>query len=201
MLCRAVSCYAVTDVCVLSCRHVVNASGLSWNAGDMDFTGGQMVLTLKLISMAVCFQDAHSKGKEDGKEVRQQLQLCSCIVVQFVVLSMMGPGCKSEALSRGLGAGLSEVAYMRTRGPGQGCGSKSSTCHAAVAQTAQVSDTLHADYCCTQPLRIKMHITPVSGLCMPCLPQEDCSRVTGPAKKNNTAVPVSLNPVCRVHSL
>lgn len=32
----------------------------------MDFTGGQMVLTLKLISMAVCFQDAHSK---DPKEV------------------------------------------------------------------------------------------------------------------------------------
>jgi len=46
--------------------HVVNASGLSWNAGDMDFTGGQMVLTLKLISMAVCFQDAHSKDKEVG---------------------------------------------------------------------------------------------------------------------------------------
>ena len=45
-------------------RHVLNASGLSWNAGDMDFTGGQMVLTLKLISMAVCFQDAHSKEGE-----------------------------------------------------------------------------------------------------------------------------------------
>jgi hypothetical protein len=51
-------------VAALSCRHVVNASGLSWNAGDMDFTGGQMVLTLKLISMAVSFQDAHSKQKE-----------------------------------------------------------------------------------------------------------------------------------------
>lgn len=50
--------------CALFCRHVVNASGLSWNAGDMDFTGGQMVLTLKLIGMAVSFQDAHSKQKE-----------------------------------------------------------------------------------------------------------------------------------------
>ena len=48
-------------------RHVLNASGLSWNAGDMDFTGGQMVLTLKLISMAVCFQDAHSKEGEVWK--------------------------------------------------------------------------------------------------------------------------------------
>ncbi len=48
----------------MSCRHVVNASGLSWNAGDLDFTGGQMVLTLKLISMAVSYQDAHSKQKE-----------------------------------------------------------------------------------------------------------------------------------------
>lgn len=48
----------------LTVLHVVNASGLSWNAGDMDFTGGQMVLTLKLISMAVCFQDTHSKSTE-----------------------------------------------------------------------------------------------------------------------------------------
>jgi hypothetical protein len=60
-------------MCLRLLRHVVNASGLSWNAGDMDFTGGQMVLTLKLISMAVCFQDAHSKGKdEDEKEVRKR---------------------------------------------------------------------------------------------------------------------------------
>jgi hypothetical protein len=33
-------------------------------AGDLDFTGGQMVLTLKLISMAMCFQDANSKKPE-----------------------------------------------------------------------------------------------------------------------------------------
>lgn len=57
------------------CSHVVNASGLSWNAGDMDFTGGQMVLTLKLISMAVCFQDAHSKDKEVGGSCVQPLHL------------------------------------------------------------------------------------------------------------------------------
>lgn len=49
---------------MLSCRHVANASGLFWEAGDMDFTGPQMVLTLKLVSMAVSYQDAHSKQKE-----------------------------------------------------------------------------------------------------------------------------------------
>ncbi|KAF8073163.1 LPLAT1 [Scenedesmus sp. PABB004] len=49
----------------LTVLHVVNASGVNWNAGNLDFTGGQMVLTLKLISMAVCFQDANSKKDEE----------------------------------------------------------------------------------------------------------------------------------------
>eukprot|EP00879_Flechtneria_rotunda_P012872 GHRR01013442.1.p1 GENE.GHRR01013442.1~~GHRR01013442.1.p1 ORF type:complete len:475 (+),score=119.27 GHRR01013442.1:190-1614(+) len=53
-------------LCTLEiCRHVANASGVSWNAGDLDFTGGQMVLTLKLISMAMCFQDANSRKEEE----------------------------------------------------------------------------------------------------------------------------------------
>lgn len=51
-------------------RHVANASGVSWNAGDLDFTGGQMVLTLKLISMAMCFQDANSRKDEVGASWR-----------------------------------------------------------------------------------------------------------------------------------
>lgn len=69
-----ISCYirSQSALCVglcVSClcalfRHVANASGVNWNAGDLDFTGAQMVLTLKLISMAMCFQDANSK-KED----------------------------------------------------------------------------------------------------------------------------------------
>lgn len=49
----------------LTVLHVANASGVNWNAGDLDFTGGQMVLTLKLISMAMCFQDANSKKPEE----------------------------------------------------------------------------------------------------------------------------------------
>jgi lysophospholipid acyltransferase len=40
---------------------VANASGVSWNQGALDFTGAQMVLTLKLISTAMCYQDYNSK--------------------------------------------------------------------------------------------------------------------------------------------
>lgn len=42
----------------LLCLHAANASGASWSAGALDFTGGQMVLTLKLIALAMCVQDA-----------------------------------------------------------------------------------------------------------------------------------------------
>eukprot|EP00798_Chlamydomonas_sp_ICE-L_P022213 gene22213-29276_t len=44
--------------------HVVNASGESWARGEMDFTGCQMIVTLKLISIAVGYQDSRKK-KED----------------------------------------------------------------------------------------------------------------------------------------
>lgn len=37
--------------------HITSASGQAWKEGTMDFTGAQMVLTLKLISLAVCYQD------------------------------------------------------------------------------------------------------------------------------------------------
>ncbi|KAL3156423.1 hypothetical protein ABBQ38_000734 [Trebouxia sp. C0009 RCD-2024] len=37
--------------------HVASASGTAWKEGHMDFTGAQMVLTLKMISAAVCYQD------------------------------------------------------------------------------------------------------------------------------------------------
>jgi len=45
--------------------HVVNASGMSWTLGQMDFTGCEMVLVLKLVSIAVSTQDYHSKKKEE----------------------------------------------------------------------------------------------------------------------------------------
>lgn len=43
-------------------NHVHQASGLAWKDGNLDFTGAQMVLTLKLISVAVCYQDGSRKN-------------------------------------------------------------------------------------------------------------------------------------------
>lgn len=44
--------------------HVAHASGVSWSLGKLDFTGGMMVLVLKTISAAVCYQDAKTLKKE-----------------------------------------------------------------------------------------------------------------------------------------
>jgi lysophospholipid acyltransferase len=46
---------------------VANASGEAWYRGELDFTGGEMVLVLKLISVAVCLQDFHDKKPEVGR--------------------------------------------------------------------------------------------------------------------------------------
>ena len=43
------------------CSHVTAASGTAWKQGRLDFTGAQMVLTLKLISIASCYQDGLRK--------------------------------------------------------------------------------------------------------------------------------------------
>mmetsp|Transcript_19134 Transcript_19134/g.57764 ORF Transcript_19134/g.57764 Transcript_19134/m.57764 type:complete len:484 (-) Transcript_19134:1770-3221(-) len=44
--------------------HIASASGQAWKEGKMDFTGAQMVLTLKLISLAVCYQDGLKPEQE-----------------------------------------------------------------------------------------------------------------------------------------
>jgi lysophospholipid acyltransferase len=44
--------------------HIGSASGQAWKEGKMDFTGAQMVLTLKLISVAVCYQDGLKEDKD-----------------------------------------------------------------------------------------------------------------------------------------
>lgn len=44
--------------------HVVSASGAAWKEGHLDFTGAQMVLTLRLIAVAVSYQDG---GAPPGK--------------------------------------------------------------------------------------------------------------------------------------
>ena len=49
------------DMASCACSHIGSASGQAWKEGKMDFTGAQMVLTLKLISVAVCYQDGLKK--------------------------------------------------------------------------------------------------------------------------------------------
>jgi len=52
-----------SDLCCLCRSHIGSASGQAWKEGKMDFTGAQMVLTLKLISVAVCYQDGLKEDK------------------------------------------------------------------------------------------------------------------------------------------
>lgn len=47
-------------------RHAASPQHYDARAGALDFTGCQMVLFLKLISMAVCYQDFRTKKKEVG---------------------------------------------------------------------------------------------------------------------------------------
>lgn len=54
--------------------HVLQASGLSWKEGQLDFTGAQMVLTLKLIAIGVCYQDGRS-GQSYASHYRQSMRL------------------------------------------------------------------------------------------------------------------------------
>lgn len=42
--------------------HVMQASGTSWKEGALDFTGAQMVITLRIIAVAVCYRDG---GRND----------------------------------------------------------------------------------------------------------------------------------------
>jgi hypothetical protein len=45
------------------CSHVASASGSAWKEGKMDFTGSQMIVTLKIISAAVSYQDGLKNEK------------------------------------------------------------------------------------------------------------------------------------------
>ena len=52
--------------------HTINASGVNWNKGVLDPTGAQMVLTLKLISVAMCLQDFHAKKPDEMSDYQRQ---------------------------------------------------------------------------------------------------------------------------------
>ncbi len=47
--------------CVVS--HISTASGRAWKEGRLDVTGAMMVLTLKIISAAACYQDGSKPDK------------------------------------------------------------------------------------------------------------------------------------------
>lgn len=65
--------WLITFGYLLNC-HIASASGQAWKEGKMDFTGAQMVLTLKIISLAVCYQDG-LKRDEDLSPYQQQHKL------------------------------------------------------------------------------------------------------------------------------
>jgi len=50
-------------------NHISQASGLSWKEGQLDFTGAQMVLTLKLVAIAMCYQDG-TRGESASSMLR-----------------------------------------------------------------------------------------------------------------------------------
>lgn len=54
--------------------HVMQASGVAWKEGHLDFTGAQMVLTLRLIAVAVSYQDG-TKPPERLSEYASKKQL------------------------------------------------------------------------------------------------------------------------------
>lgn len=52
----------------LIANHIGQASGLSWKEGNLDFTGAQMVLTLKLVAIAMCYQDGKRSREIELRE-------------------------------------------------------------------------------------------------------------------------------------
>ena len=53
--------------------HYERASEEAWNAGELDFTGSFMMLTLRLISIAMDYQDgARSKGRSTKKTAEEE---------------------------------------------------------------------------------------------------------------------------------
>lgn len=59
-------------------NHVLQASGMSWKEGQLDFTGAQMILTLKLISIAMCYQDSARGNENSLREYSKQQKLDRC---------------------------------------------------------------------------------------------------------------------------
>lgn len=56
-------------------NHIAQASGMAWKLGQLDFTGAQMVLTLKLIAVAMCYQDGMRRDTSSQKEYAKAKRL------------------------------------------------------------------------------------------------------------------------------
>ena len=63
--------------------HVSSASGQAWKEGRLDVTGAMMVLTLKIISVAACYQDGGKPQEVHGLELVPQTYIpvrgCACV--------------------------------------------------------------------------------------------------------------------------
>jgi hypothetical protein len=94
----------------------MNASGVSWNKGVLDPTGAQMVLTLKLISTAMCLQDFYEKKPQVGPA---------------------GP-CAMERALTGRGGGRSAARRERSRRPPAGIGAGGGPATLALKQQQRI---------------------------------------------------------------
>lgn len=55
--CLSIDSYSNLTLLLLWCSHVSNLSGDKWRGGGMDYTGTLMIITLKVISVAMDYQD------------------------------------------------------------------------------------------------------------------------------------------------
>ena len=96
----SVSCRTLTELThqntislpspVRFCSHMVNASGENWQLGLLDFTACEMVLVLKLISVAAARQDAWQSKKKNKVRLHSHTKLL--IFLFKYVNSLMHPG-------------------------------------------------------------------------------------------------------------
>lgn len=59
----------------LIANHIAQASGMAWKEGQLDFTGAQMVLTLKLVAIAICYQDGARDNDANLRDYAKAKQL------------------------------------------------------------------------------------------------------------------------------
>ena len=71
-------CSTLTWVVVfpyLIANHIAQSSGTAWKEGNLDFTGAQMVLTLKLVAIAICYQDGARDNDAELRDYAKSKQL------------------------------------------------------------------------------------------------------------------------------